>query len=832
ELLVDWVLVLLPGFDHLILKSRWFSYRNKLYPRFYSQRKGAEPRKDTIVKLLENIRSRQDAKRYLEHFTDTGEKRFAIIKVGGAVLTDYLDTLASSLKFLHEAGLYPIVVHGAGPQLNKLLTEANIEPRYHEGIRITDGTTLEIVRSVFQQENLKLVEALEEQARAPDPLTAAYLSQSTLTRSNTGLSARSSAIDSCTAIGAMPILTSLAETKEGQILNVNADVAASILARVIQPLKVVYLNEKDGIMHGESGEKIDVIDLTHDYAELARQPWFRYGTKLKINQIKELLEGLPKSSSVSVISPAHLTRELITVSGGGTLIRRGIDIHIRKLTNDERALITCINSKTRIDASRYLKSIHGEATVYHDDGYSMVAVLSPLPQFDVPYLGCLPPERESKLVWNVTEQVEDIDWHFCRSEGGFTLGAHTIFWYGLTREEASDLIMRLDASHLAPTKAVQVVGPRPLGVRPYSTLASPRFSQGRVGSIGARGQIGARSYSISASPRSSQVRVGLIGARGHTGQELVQLINDHPNMKLTHISSRELCGKELKPYTKEKIHYELIPAETIGQISDVDAWILALPNGVAKTYVDALDRNTGMVILDLSADYRFDASGRWWYGLPELYPFSGQAASSRPAVTRISNPGCYATGCQVGLKPLLDAIIGQGLQLPGRPVVFGISGFSGAGTTPSPKNDPEILRDNLIPYALSGHIHEGEASRHLKAPIYFTPHVASFFRGITLTITVPLPAASKFTSQSLFDLYAATYAPHGLIRVQRDIPLVKDNQNRHGVHVGGFAVAEDGSRAVLVATLDNLLKGAATQAIQNLNLAFGLPGLTGIPPFK
>ncbi|KAJ9059065.1 hypothetical protein DSO57_1006542 [Entomophthora muscae] len=444
----------------------------------------------------------------------------------------------------------------------------------------------------------------------------------------------------------------------------------------------------------------------------------------------------------------------------------------------------------------------------------MAAILSPLPKLNnIPFLTCLVGNnlehlwdsirRENpKLVWITDKEAESLRWHLMRSDGSFKFGTSVVLWYGLSREEAASIITQFDDSHLGPTKSVQSNVAQRTGVRSYSTAASP------------------------------QLRVGLIGARGHTGQELVQLINSHPNMRLTHISSRELSGKILESYTKEQIRYELIPADVIGQIDDVDAWILALPNGVAKTYVDALDKKPGPVILDLSADYRFDDSGRWWYGLPELYPFSGKASAGNPAVTRISNPGCYATGCQVGLKPLIDATVGKGLQLPGRPTIFGVSGFSGAGTTSSPKNDPEVLRDNMIPYSLTGHIHEREAGRHLKTPVYFSPHVASFFRGITLTISVPLPAGVDFTSQSLLDLYSSTYSQHGLIDVQEEVPLVKDNQNHHGVRVGGFTMAKDGSRAVLVATLDNLLKGAATQAIQNLNLAFGLPGHTGIPPFK
>ncbi len=145
--------------------------------------------------------------------------------------------------------------------------------------------------------------------------------------------------------------------------------------------------------------------------------------------------------------------------------------------------------------------------------------------------------------------------------------------------------------------------------------------------------------------------------------------------------------------------------------------MLALPNGMAAPFVAALDASApATVVLDLSADYRFDPG--WYYGLPELTrnDYNGQK--------RISNPGCYATAMQLALAPML-------MQLAGPAQCFGVSGYSGAGTSPSDKNDPEKLRDNLMPYSLAGHVHEREASVHLGVPVQFMPHVAAHFRGLS-----------------------------------------------------------------------------------------------------
>jgi N-acetyl-gamma-glutamyl-phosphate reductase len=223
-------------------------------------------------------------------------------------------------------------------------------------------------------------------------------------------------------------------------------------------------------------------------------------------------------------------------------------------------------------------------------------------------------------------------------------------------------------------------------------------------------------------------------------------------------------------------------------------------------------QNPQSIIVDLSADYRFEDG--WYYGLPELTRrrYAGQR--------RISNPGCYATAMQLAIAPLKDSLAGP-------PVCFGVSGYSGAGTTPSDKNDSEKLRNNLMPYSLTGHVHEREVTRQLGLPVEFLPHVAPHFRGITMTANLWLTQAMN--ANSVKSRYREFYAHEPLVRIVDDAPWVSNVANRHHAEIGGFAMAAGGKRVVVVATLDNLLKGAATQAMQNLNLALGLDELTGVP---
>ena len=313
---------------------------------------------------------------------------------------------------------------------------------------------------------------------------------------------------------------------------------------------------------------------------------------------------------------------------------------------------------------------------------------------------------------------------------------------------------------------------------------------------------------------TQKTSIGIVGARGHTGVELIRLVAAHPHLELAFVSSRELAGQRVADHVAEfsgDAVYENLSHEDVARKA-AHVVVLALPNDKAGALVAAIDASAEKpLIVDLSADYRFDSG--WYYGLPELYRdrYRGQR--------RISNPGCYATAMQLAIAPLRELLAGP-------PVCFGVSGYSGAGTTPSERNDPEKLRDNLMPYALVGHTHEREVTRHLGVPVEFMPHVAPHFRGITMTVNLWL--AQPKAHDEIAARYREYYAREPLIEVVDDAPWVSHIAGRHGVQIGGFAVAPGGKRVVVVATLDNLLKGAATQAMQNINLALGHDELTGI----
>ena len=310
-------------------------------------------------------------------------------------------------------------------------------------------------------------------------------------------------------------------------------------------------------------------------------------------------------------------------------------------------------------------------------------------------------------------------------------------------------------------------------------------------------------------------RIGLVGARGHTGRELIALLGRRSDMALDYAVSRGSAGApvaDAAPGAPAGLTFEALSPEDAAE-RRADAVILAMPNGEAAAWAEAISTlRPDAVIVDLSADFRFDES--WTYGLPELYGRDAIAGS-----TLISNPGCYATAGQLAVHPVRD-------RLAGPAHLFGVSGYSGAGTTPSRKNDLQALADNLMPYSLTGHMHEREMSRHLGAPVRFTPHVAQFFRG--LTVTAQMELREPVTAEALRAAYETAYAGEPLIRILDAIPEIRDGAMHPGAAIGGFGLSADGRSAVIVCAIDNLLKGAAVQAIQNLALALGLSELDGV----
>ncbi|MDP8255622.1 MAG: N-acetyl-gamma-glutamyl-phosphate reductase [Candidatus Alcyoniella australis] len=325
-------------------------------------------------------------------------------------------------------------------------------------------------------------------------------------------------------------------------------------------------------------------------------------------------------------------------------------------------------------------------------------------------------------------------------------------------------------------------------------------------------------------------RVAIVGASGFSGHDLLKLIKAHPQLELGPLVARSEAGKrvsDLYPdWPGDEVYIPATPDELAAM--DVDLMFLCLPNGQAMKIVPRLPRK--MRVVDVSADYRFDNRMRWEqvYGMQHadparqaVYGLTEWARREVAGARVLANPGCYVTASLMIALPLArEGVLSQ--------AVFDCkSGYSGAGRKPSQFNDPEQLRDDILAYKLANHRHQDEISEKLGLEISFTPHVLPAFRGILCT--AHLWTDPQMSAAQVRELVNETYHNEPFVKVLSDrLPTLHDTVNTNKVCIGGFEEDERTGRVVVVSTLDNLVKGAAGQALQNANLMLGLPETTGL----
>jgi acetylglutamate kinase len=407
----------------------------------------------TIVRLLSNMASAKEIQQYLKRFSQVDAARFAVVKVGGAILRDDLDALVSSLSFLQQVGLTPIVIHGAGPQLDEEMKAAKIEKRTVDGLRVTDAAGLAIVRRVSQQENLRLVEALQAQGVRATSVTSGVFECDFLGKRKYGLVGKVervhvASIEAAIKVGSIPVIASLGETAGGQILNVNADWAANELVKTLQPYKIIFLTGTGGLLDGE-GSVIDSINLSTEYDGLMAQPWLHSGMKVKIEQIHDLLMQLPPSSSVSITRPDQLAKELFTHRGSGTLVRRGEQV--RKVTSWKKLDLKRLKALVESGFGRKLAPDYFERTnllkAYVSEHYRAALIITE--ENGIPHLDKFAVSDDAQgeglgraawqvmraetpqLFWRARNGNPVNDFYFDESDGCLKGEKWNVFWYGL-----------------------------------------------------------------------------------------------------------------------------------------------------------------------------------------------------------------------------------------------------------------------------------------------------------------------------------------------------------------------------------------------------------------
>lgn len=335
------------------------------------------------------------------------------------------------------------------------------------------------------------------------------------------------------------------------------------------------------------------------------------------------------------------------------------------------------------------------------------------------------------------------------------------------------------------------------------------------------------------------IKVGIIGGTGYTGVELLRLLAQHPQVELSVITSRGEVGKKVSElFPNLRGHVDLAFSEPDAKaLSACDVVFSATPNGVAMTHARAL-LAAGAKLIDLAADFRLKDVALWeqWYGMPHACPeLLTEAVYGLPEVNRaqikkarlVANPGCYPTAVQLGFLPLVE----QGLVDSQHLIADAKSGVSGAGRKAEVHTLFAEAADNFKAYAVAGHRHLPEIRQGLEAAagkavgLTFVPHLTPMIRGIHAT----LYARVNDTRVDLQGLYAQRYAHEPFVDV---LPPGSHPDTRSVRAANTCRIAlhrpQGGDTVVILSVIDNLVKGAAGQAVQNMNLMFALPEATGL----
>jgi N-acetyl-gamma-glutamyl-phosphate reductase len=338
--------------------------------------------------------------------------------------------------------------------------------------------------------------------------------------------------------------------------------------------------------------------------------------------------------------------------------------------------------------------------------------------------------------------------------------------------------------------------------------------------------------------KMDKIKVGIVGGTGYTGVELLRLLAIHPNVELSVITSRGEAGMpvaEMFPSLRGYVNLQFSdPAQV--DLSGCDLVFFATPNGIAMQQARALIAQ-GVRVIDLAADFRIKDIPTWekWYGMTHACPeLVTEAVYGLPEINRaaiaqaklVANPGCYPTAVQLGFMPLLEA----GVIDPTYLIADAKSGVSGAGRKAEVHALLAEAGDNFKAYGVPGHRHLPEISQGLTAMansqvgLTFTPHLLPMIRGIHATLYAKL--TKQVDLQKLFeDRYANEHfvdvLPKGSHPETRSVR--GSNQCRIAVHQ-----PQGGDTVVILSVIDNLVKGAAGQAVQNMNIMFGIPEMTGL----
>ena len=319
---------------------------------------------------------------------------------------------------------------------------------------------------------------------------------------------------------------------------------------------------------------------------------------------------------------------------------------------------------------------------------------------------------------------------------------------------------------------------------------------------------------------TNKIKVGIVGGSGYTGGELIRLLINHPNVDISFINSKTYTGKKVVDIHKDLIGE--LEMKFIGKIKDCDVMFLCLGHNKSEEFLRKTFINRKTKIIDLSQDYRLEKSfigddekRDFIYGLPELYKNEIKTAKN------ISNPGCFATAIEISLIPSIEK-----KYIHGEVHTNAITGSTGAGVVPSKTTHFSWRNNNVSNYNVFNHRHLNEIYLHLnqicnEVKINFIPIRGNFSRGIFCTSYFK----SDVTVEEINEVYKIYYKNHPFVHISKNEISLKEviNTNKCILHV-----SKVNDKILITSIIDNLIKGASGQAIQNMNLISGFEEMTGL----
>jgi N-acetyl-gamma-glutamyl-phosphate reductase len=330
---------------------------------------------------------------------------------------------------------------------------------------------------------------------------------------------------------------------------------------------------------------------------------------------------------------------------------------------------------------------------------------------------------------------------------------------------------------------------------------------------------------------TTPLRVGIAGATGYAGQELVRLLARHPHASLTMATASQASSTLRRlPALTRVWDGEVVPLDVDALARAADVVFLALPEASSAELAPRL-LEAGVKVVDLSGAFRLrdEAARAQWYpktgALPDgvAYGLTEFEADAIAPARLLSNPGCYPTASLLALLPLARA----GLLRPGADIVIDAkSGISGAGKAPTDRTHFCENHGSVAAYGVFGHRHTPEMEQALGQPVSFVPHLVPLDRGLMASVYTRLVPGT--TAAAVAEAYARAYASAPFVRLTGEaLPEIKHVAHTNFCDIG-WKVDEAGARIVMVSVIDNLVKGAAGQAIQNCNLMYGFDERAGL----